>query len=343
MDDKQTTGITVNIIRRINRSPNSWKIYLFIGVTVYFIIINQIIHVRPDHAFLALILLSFILGKEKAKRFLIDWTPLIMSWILYDMMRGIVDNIRGVIHIKGPYVLELAIFGKFFGGKIPAFFLQDVQKAIEGTLLKDVIDLICANFYTLHFGAPILLAWVLWHTLNDRRMHYSFAYTFILLNVMALTTFYLYPAAPPWYVQQHGFAQPSGTLFGTAGSLVNVDRLLQTRFFTTLWDNMNPNHFAAIPSLHGAYPIVIGIYLYKKFKKWWPLILFYPLGTWFAAVYLNHHYIIDLIIGVVYIVIAYYITENILFPKIFNKTVFKYSFKTFEKKKIPPEAGGLRK
>jgi len=277
-----------------------------------------------------------MLGKDKAKKFLIDWTPLVMCWILYDIMRGIVDNLRGVIHIKGPYDLELLLFGKLFGNKIPAFFMQEIQNVMDGSLFKGAIDLICANFYTLHFGAPLIMAWILWHTTNDRRMHYSFAYTFTLLNILALITFYVYPAAPPWYVQQYGFVQPAGELFGTAGSLVNVDRMLQMKFFTTLWDNMNPNHFAAVPSLHGAYPVVIGFFLYKKFKKHLFLILLYPLGTWFAAVWLNHHYIIDLILGVIYIAIAYQITEKVLFPRVFNKLVFKDSLQPGELK-IPKD------
>ncbi|RKY85801.1 hypothetical protein DRQ09_06815 [candidate division KSB1 bacterium] len=328
----------MNIIRRIKNSPNKWKIYLLLGVIGYFIIINQIIHIRPDHAFLALVLLSFMLGKEKAKRFLIDWSPFVIWWVLYDIMRGIVDNLRGFIHISGPYKAELFIFGRFFGNKIPAFWLQNFQNHLDGSFLKDVLDLICANFYTLHFGAPLLLAWVLWHTTSDRRMHYSFVYTFTVLNVLALITFYVYPSAPPWYVFQYGFEQPHGALYGVAGSLINVDKMLKVKFFTTLWDNMNPNHFAAIPSLHGAYPVLIVYYLYKKFKRY-PLLLFiYPAGTWFAAVYLNHHYIIDLIIGVIYIVVAYLITEKLLFPYVFDKLVFKKRILNHQKLKIPEKS-----
>ncbi|MFC1726487.1 phosphatase PAP2 family protein, partial [candidate division KSB1 bacterium] len=108
-----------------------------------------------------------------------------------------------------------------------------------------------------------------------------------------------------------------------AGSLINVDNMLQVNFFTTLWDNFNPNHFAAIPSLHGAYPIVLVFFAYKAFKKKLFLMSLYPIGTWFAAVYLNQHYIIDLIIGAFYIVAAYKIEEKILMPKIFEKTIFK--------------------
>ncbi|RKY75874.1 hypothetical protein DRQ07_11185, partial [candidate division KSB1 bacterium] len=57
----------------LKHPDNSWRIYVLIGIVVYFVLINQIIHVRPDHAFLALIVFSLALGKGNSKQFLIDW------------------------------------------------------------------------------------------------------------------------------------------------------------------------------------------------------------------------------------------------------------------------------
>lgn len=248
------------------------------------------------------------------------------------MMRGLADGLLGRVHIQDLFEAELLLFGDFFGGTIPAFWFQEFQLKYDGWVFKKVIDILCGNFYSFHFATPLLTGWIIWHTANDRRMYYRFVYTLAVLNVMALLTFLLYPAAPPWYVYQYGFEQPAGQLFGTAGSLVNIDRMIQLKFFTTIWDNMNPNHFAAVPSLHGAYPIVVALFLYKKFKKYPRLLPLYPIATWFAAVYLNHHYIIDLIIGAAYLVIAYLIVERILMPKVFEKTILKDSWQTFPEK-----------
>jgi len=293
------------------------------GVILYFIIINQVLHVRPDHAFLALFLLSFVLGKEKAKRFLIDWLPFILFWIIYDMMRGLVDYWRGAINVYIPYKVELVLFGWMFEGDIPCFWFQDFQIDQGNSVFRTILDLMSANFYTIHFVMPVLFGWIIWHTIGDRKTYYRFVYTFTILNVLALITFFLYPAAPPWYVMKYGFVQPIGKLYGAAGSLVNIDNMLKMKFFTTLWDNFNPNHFAAIPSLHAAYPVLIVFFAYRIFKKKLLLMSIYPLGTWFAAVYLNQHYIIDLVIGAGYIIIAHYIEEKFLMPYIFKKTVFK--------------------
>jgi hypothetical protein len=311
-------------LRHHLRHPDhKWKIYVLLGVVAYFIAINQIIKIRPDHIFLALVIFSFVLGKQRARRFLIDWLPFVLFWVGYDMMRGIADSVRGTIHVVQPYRWELALFGNFFND-IPPFLLQGVREAVEWGWLRKLIDVLAANFYTAHFALPLLLGWVFWHTTNDRPMFYKFVYTLLVLDVLALITFIIYPAAPPWYVYNYGFVAPeaeAGFWSISAGNLVDVDRLLGVKFFTTLWDSFNANHFAAIPSLHGAYPIVLSWFTFKKFR-WNPWLLsLYPAAVWFSAVYLNHHYIIDLVIGGLYVVVAYGLTIKVLYPRLFARWI----------------------
>jgi len=308
---------------RLQHPDHQWKIYVLLGVVVYFIAINQIIKIRPDHIFLALVIFSFVLGKQRAKRFLIDWLPFVFFWIGYDMMRGVADSVRGTIHVVEPYRWELALFGNLFG-EIPPFLLQTLREEGAFSGLKKAVDLLAANFYTAHFALPLLLGWVFWHTTNDRPLFYKFVYTLTVLDVLALFTFMIYPAAPPWYVYNYGFAAPeTNANFWSisAGNLVDVDHLLGVKFFTTLWDSFNANHFAAIPSLHGAYPIVLSWFAYKKFR-WNPWLLsLYPAAVWFSAVYLNHHYVVDLIIGGFYVIGAYLITVKFLYPRLFARFI----------------------
>ena len=306
-----------------NLRSHSWRGYILIGMVVYLVLINQLIRVRPDHVFIALMLFVLALGKGRMKQFTIDWAPWIIFWICYDMMRGVADNLRGAINVVLPYKVELAIFGPLFGGVLPCFYLQDLQQALQGTLLKNIFDASGGLFYTLHFGLPLILGWVFWHTTDDRKMFYRFVWTMTLLNFSALATFMIYPAAPPWYVYSFGFGQPPHTSYWGlgAGALVNVDKMIGMNFFQTLWGGFNPNHFAAIPSLHGAYPAAVAFFTYKKFHRWPGLLLLYPLGVWYSAVYLNQHYIIDLIIGVGYLAVAYLIADRILIPKVFSRFI----------------------
>lgn len=300
-----------------------WRGGILLGLGLYLVLINQLIRVRPDHVFIALLLFVFAFSRGRLKTFAVDWTPWIVFWICYDMMRGVADNLRGAINVIVPYEVELAMFGKFFGGIIPCYVMQDWQQVMDGTFIKGLLDASGGLFYTLHFGMPLLLGWVLWHTTSDRKLFYIFVWSMTLLNFSALTTFILYPAAPPWYVFSYGFDQPPQTIhWGLgAGALINVDRMIGMNFFQTLWGGFNPNHFAAIPSLHGSYPVAIAFFTWKKFRKAAFWLALYPLGVWFSAVYLNQHYIIDLIIGALYFAVAYLISSHLLIPHVFSRFV----------------------
>ena len=311
------------LLEHLRHPDHRWRLYVLLGIALYFVAINQVIHVRPDHAFFALVVFSLVLGRRRARQFLIDWLPFIGFWIAYDMMRGVADSIRHVINVTPPFEGELALFGWMFGGQIPSFYFEHYQAVHEGSALKIFLDVLGANCYTLHFGAPLILGWILWHTTNDRPMFYRFVWTITVLNVMALATFMLYPAAPPWYVYKYGLVQPVGDIQGSAGALVNFDKLIGKNFLQSIWDTFNANLYAAIPSLHGAYPCAIAFFGTIRFRKgrgWWWI---YPAATWFSAVYLDEHYIIDLLIGLVYLVVAILFVSRMLYPRVFQRYVQK--------------------
>jgi inositol phosphorylceramide synthase catalytic subunit len=300
------------------QSLPKWKLLTALAVLGYLSLVNQIIHVRPDHVFIAFFIFACLFGKESARRFLIDWAPFILFWVAYDLMRGLVDNWRGAIHIREIYEYERLLTG-WFTHEILPFRLQWFSALHDGRWYKEALDLVCANLYSFHFFIPLTIGWLFWHTVDDRRLFYRFVWTLTVCNAMALVTFFLYPAAPPWYVYLYGFQPPGPELYGAAGALINIDRMIDLNFMTTLWDNFNANHFAAVPSLHGAYPVAVGWLCWKKFHRFRWVCIGYPAMVWFAAMYLNHHYLLDLLIGLIYLLVAFAVTDRLLLPHIFNK------------------------
>jgi hypothetical protein len=292
------------------------------GVFLYLYGISRTIGFRPDHAFLSLIVFVFLVyGRRWGKLFLIDWSPFILFWVAYDMMRGVADSVRGRINIEEPFQLEKLLFGWLTPADVPAFYFQQFQIAHDGTLIRLLFDLASALIYALHFVAPLVLGWFFWHTLNERRTFYIYVYALTVLNVMALVTFMIYPAAPPWYVYKHGFGQPSDVMLDSAGALVNFDKVVGRRFFVSFYNTFNSNLFAAIPSLHSGYPTMIALCLWARLRGRAWLFIAYPLLAWFAAVYLNHHYVIDLVIGSLYAVVAWGFGKMVLIPFAFDRFV----------------------
>jgi membrane-associated phospholipid phosphatase len=79
-------------------------------------------------------------------------------------------------------------------------------------------------------------------------------------------------------------------------------------FFRNVWAS-NPNYFAAIPSLHGAYPVFLLLMLGAHHRYRW-LVVGYGLGLWLATVVLGHHYIIDLILGALYAGVSAWVVNH---------------------------------
>ena len=62
---------------------------------------------------------------------------------------------------------------------------------------------------------------------------------------------------------------------------------------------------AAMPSLHAAYPWLFFLFACRLWGKRGALVIVYPAAVFFAVVYLGHHYVADIIGGVVYASASY--------------------------------------
>jgi inositol phosphorylceramide synthase catalytic subunit len=296
----------------------AWRLVVLGLLVLYFVQIDNLMKVRPDHAFLSLLVVALVLGN--ARRFLLDWSPFIALWITYDFMRGVVDDVAGKIHILGPLRLEQTLFGWLGGGQVLNFAWLDIQAAHARAGWKQSLDAVCSGFYAMHMAAPILVGWIFWNTLRDRRLFHRFMLAFSLTTWTSFLTYFLYPSAPPWYVRDFGFVQPEAAFKGAgAGNLVAADRWIGIPLFESVYKHLNPNKFAAIPSLHSAFPLIILIFCLKRFGwRAWPVAI-YPLGIWFSAVYLNHHYVVDIVLAWAYVGICVTASERWIYPTLFER------------------------
>jgi len=66
------------------------------------------------------------------------------------------------------------------------------------------------------------------------------------------------------------------------------------------------NPVAAMPSLHTAYAMMaVAFFLPVVRRRWWPLLLAYPLAMTFTLVYSGEHYVIDVLVGWVYVAVTF--------------------------------------
>jgi membrane-associated phospholipid phosphatase len=74
----------------------------------------------------------------------------------------------------------------------------------------------------------------------------------------------------------------------------------------------NASHwFAAVPSLHGAYPVLLLLLSLKERNRLVVILLsVYAVAMWVTTVVLNQHYIVDLLAGAVVAVIAWWFARS---------------------------------
>ncbi len=271
--------------------PAVYAVALAIFCLVYEII--------PGPEFLVLIFLIYAAYNQRTWRFLKDWLPFITVFLSYEAMYGVADVFaKNNLH-SGPLNLEQALFG----GSIPSLILQQ-------SIHTPILDYMGAFFYSLHFFAPTIFAFILWRV--SPKDYWKYTISFGILSYAALMTFLVYPVAPPWW-HFNSLYNPSYT-----GPVVqrlltsSVDTNLGIPVYKTMFDFLSPNQFAAFPSMHSALPLLISLFAIKIWRKKAIPVLIFPVGVWFSAVYLGEHYVVDVLGGIAYAILAFIAVEKIL-------------------------------
>ncbi len=260
-----------------------------IGIA-YIVAIAALGGLRADHILIGM--LGFLdLYNARSRLFLRTFLPLIVTGAIFDSMRYFYwPAIDGRVHVASPYLLDRSWFG--IGGYTLNEWFMDHHWAIA--------DLASGFAYLVFVGEYLALAMLLFF--RDRaEAAVTFARCFLVVNVMGFITYFIYPAAPPWYVHEHGFAPALMNVQPSAAAAHRFDALLGTHFFDTVYEH-GIDVYGAIPSLHSAYPLIAAVLAFRIPElRWarWPAAAFSALMC-FSAVYLQHHYVIDVLLGVIY-------------------------------------------
>jgi len=222
------------------------------------------------------------------RKLFIGFSIFAVYWIIFDYMKAFPNYNYNPVHIEGLYNLEKRCFGINFNSTLltPNEYLR-----LNGNAFLDVIS---GLFYLCWIPVPMGFGVYLFFT--RRKQYLYFALTFLLVNLIGFVIYYLYPAAPPWYVELYGFNFHPHTPGSIAG-LAKFDAYFHTGTFKSIYSKSS-NVFAAMPSLHSSYPVVVLYYSIKN-RLGFVSIIFATvmLGIWFTAVYTSHHYVLDVLAG----------------------------------------------
>ena len=284
-------------------------ILLMAGISVGYLLLSYLlIGFRPEQVFLLTVVNLLYFISKGTRKFIIGSSIFVVYWIIFDYMKAFPNYRYNAVHIESLYNLEKSIFGIMQNGVklTPNEFWLKHSNAF--------LDVMSGSFYLTWIPVPLMFATYLFY--KNRRQFIYFSMTFFLVNMIGFAIYYLCPAAPPWYVQEHGFVFLEHTACGIGG-LAKFDQFFGVEIFKGLYSKSS-NVFAAMPSLHSSYPTIVFYYSIKnKMGAMCVLFATIMLGVWFAAVYTSHHYVLDVLAG-----IACAATGILLFNWLANKTKF---------------------
>jgi len=258
-------------------------------MAAYLLLSRWLIGFRPEQLFIVIsfCILYFISGPTR--KFIVAFSVFIVYWIVFDYMKAFPNYHYNTVHIEGLYDAEKKLFG--IGAGETRITPNEFWLKKGDTFL----DILSGIFYLAWIPVPLLFAVYLFYA--NRRQFFIFSLTFFWVNIIGFIIYYLYPAAPPWYVEKYGFVFHAATPGNTAG-LAKFDQFFHSGIFQSIYAKSS-NVFAAMPSLHASYLLIV-LYFGIKNKLGWINLVFgtIMLGIWFSAVYTSHHYVLDVLAGI---------------------------------------------
>lgn len=252
----------------------------------------------PDQFFAFAILAVILIGRTK--QFLWDWVPVLLLLFGYEYLRGLIPQLSGEAHIWPMINADYFLFGFLPTLKLQSLFFN--------SSFLQWYDYLAVTLYISHFVIPMGFTFILW--LYDRKTFKQFTLALLVLSYLSFLTYIVFPAIPPWMASDLGFLPPLAKIMDQV--LISFRHPISV---PTVYQYFGANLVAAVPSLHAAYPWLIFLFLFQKFRFLAIFSLPYVFGVWFAIVYLGEHYVVDAILGMIYATLVYLVLAKIKIRK----------------------------
>jgi membrane-associated phospholipid phosphatase len=171
--------------------------------------------------------------------------------------------------------------------------------------IGDLFELTAANLVSGSHFLTLLVSWTYWNSeftvvglallfvyLRRHEAFTRFRNWILLANLIGLVGYVLVPTAPPRMFPTFGFPD----MLQELGGLNHGSGLVQ----------LAANPYAAMPSLHAADALIVGLSLAVVCRHWWSkaVWLLWPAWVWFAVMATGNHFWLDILAGIVVAALA---------------------------------------
>ena len=193
----------------------------------------------------------------------------------YLAVRGVADRDPTKAFVNGLNVID------FEQRTLHHLFEQTAQRIVDSSHIL----LTAAAWTYWNSELTVLCITLLFIYLRRHEWFSRFRNTVLLANVIGLLGYVVMPTAPPWMYP------------GLFTDGVN---------HSTGLVNAMANPYAAMPSLHAADALIVGIFLFRACRHRWAKALWalWPAWVWFCVMATANHYLVDVLAGILVALIA---------------------------------------
>jgi membrane-associated phospholipid phosphatase len=195
--------------------------------------------------------------------------------LAYQIVRGLADRDPGRAFENGLWVIEVE-------KRVSALFEITLQQVVSSS--QFLTAAVSWTYWSSQF--TVLGLTLLWVYLRRNDAFYTFRNWVLLANAIGLLGYALLPTAPPRMFPTFGFADTLARF----SSLNHGSGLIE----------LAANPYAAMPSLHAADALIVGVSLALICRAWWAraLWLLWPAWVWFSVMATANHFWLDIVAGV---------------------------------------------
>jgi hypothetical protein len=194
----------------------------------------------------------------------------------YLAVRGLVDRNPTKAILNGMNVID------FEQRTLHHLWEQTAQRIVDSSHL--LLTAAAWTYWNSEFtviGLTLLFVYLRRHERFAR-----FRNTILLANVLGLVGYVVMPTAPPWMFASYGFVDGVNHSTGLVNTFANP--------------------FAAMPSLHAADALIVGVMMFKACRHRWAKALWaaWPAWVWFCVMATANHYLVDVLAGIAVALVA---------------------------------------
>jgi len=210
------------------------------------------------------------------------WTDLGRQLAIWFGFLAAYQGARGLADRDTPRAFQNGLHVIDFERHSHALFELTLQRLVDGSRLLAML----ASWTYWNSEFTVVGLALLWVYLRRNEAFVRFRNTILFANVLGLLGYVLLPTAPPRMFPDLGFADT----LADYGGLNHGSGLVE----------VVSNPYAAMPSLHAADALIVGLVLFSvcrtRFLK--PLWLLWPAWVWFSVMATGNHFWLDVVAGI---------------------------------------------